>query len=97
MARVRLIAMAVFLAYLAWGAYWVGVCAHPVAEECISARLILLATGFPASLISLAFGGVSVYEVGATAFLGAAQWSAVAYLISRWLAKRRANGAPAGT
>ena len=97
MTRVWLIAAVGFLAYAVWGAFWIGVCAYPVAEDCVSAHLALLVTGFPLSLGSLLTGPLNVTTIAATALLGAIQWGAVAYGAARWAAKRRPTNARAGT
>lgn len=84
----RLWIAVVVLAYAAWSAFWVGVCAFPVAEECISATLLLYVTGFPLALLTWPMGSTMLHVVVA-AGLGAIQWGVLAALLVRWRSRRR--------
>ena len=78
----RLWVALVVLAYVAWSAFWVGVCAFPVAEECVSATVVLYVTGFPLALLTFPMGSTIVHVVIA-AGLGAIQWGVLAALLIR--------------
>jgi len=80
----------VVLAYAAWSAFWVGVCAYPVAEECISATLILYVTGFPLALLTFPMGS-TIQHVLLAAGLGCLQWGMVTRLIIRKRSARRGH------
>jgi hypothetical protein len=82
LAAPRLWIAVVVLAYIAWCAFWVGVCAFPVAEECVSATLVLYVTGFPLALLTLPMGSTILHVVIA-AGLGAIQWGVLAALFIR--------------
>jgi hypothetical protein len=75
------IAIAV-LAYSAWSAFWIGVCAFPVAEECISATLVLYVTGFPLALLTWPMSSTILHVIVAAA-LGTIQWGVLALLLTR--------------
>lgn len=79
----------VVLAYVAWSAFWVGVCAFPIAEECISATLILYVTGFPLALVTFPMGS-TIQHVVLAAALGCLQWGMLAALVIRKFSARRA-------
>lgn len=81
------VALAV-LAYFAWSAYWVGVCAFPIAEECVSATLVLYVTGFPLALLTFPMGSTIVHVVFA-GVLGALQWGVLTAVFLRARAKKR--------
>jgi hypothetical protein len=76
------------LAYVAWSAFWVGVCAFPVAEECVSATVVLYVTGFPLALLTAPMGSTILHVVIA-ALLGAIQWGFLAAMFFRNRAKKR--------
>jgi hypothetical protein len=85
----RLWIAVVVLAYAAWSAFWVGVCAFPVAEECISATLILYVTGFPLALLTFPMGSTIPHVVLAGG-LGCLQWGILAAVLIRKRSARRA-------
>jgi hypothetical protein len=85
----RLWIAVVVLAYAAWSAFWVGVCAFPVAEECISATLILYVTGFPLAMLTFPMGSTMLHVVLA-AGLGCLQWGILTALLVRKRSTRRA-------
>lgn len=83
----RLWIAVVILAYLAWSAFWVGICAFPIGEECVSATIVLYVTGFPLALLTAPMGSTIVHVVIAAA-LGAIQWGIVATFLARLWAKK---------
>lgn len=85
----RLWIAVVVLAYAAWSAFWIGVCAFPVAEECISATLILYVTGFPLALLTFPMGS-TIPHVALAALLGCLQWGILAAVLVRRRSARRA-------
>jgi hypothetical protein len=85
----RLWITVVMLAYAAWSAFWVGVCTFPVAEECISATLVLYVTGFPLALLTFPMGSTIAHVVLAGG-LGCLQWGILAAVLMRRRSARRA-------
>jgi len=83
----RLWVVIVILAYAGWSAFWLGVCAFPVAEECVSATVVLYVTGFPLALLTFPMGS-TILHVALSASLGAVQWGTLAALLIRWRARR---------
>jgi hypothetical protein len=88
LAAPRLWIAVVVLAYAAWCAFWVGVCAFPVAEECVSATLVLYVTGFPLALLTLPMGS-TISHVVIAAVLGAIQWGVLTVLFVRRRSRQR--------
>ena len=84
----RLWIAVVVLAYAAWSAFWLGVCAFPIAEECVSATIVLYVTGFPLALITFAMGSTVVHVIIAGA-LGAIQWGVLTALFMRARVRKR--------
>lgn len=76
----------VVLAYAVWSAFWIGVCAFPVGEECIAATVTLYVTGFPLALLTFPMGSTIMHVVIA-AGLGAIQWAALTVLFLRYRSK----------
>jgi hypothetical protein len=85
----RLWIAVVVLAYAAWSAFWIGVCVFPVAEECISATLVLYVTGFPLALLTFPMGS-TIAHVMLAAGLGCLQWGIFVALLVRKRSARRA-------
>lgn len=82
----------VVLAYAAWSAFWVGVCAFPIAEECVSATLVLYVTGFPLALLTFPMGSTLVHVVIA-GVLGTLQWG----VLAAWLMRTRVRKTESAT
>jgi len=59
-----------FTIYQIWGAYWVGICVYPIAEECISASWVLLFSGLPLTLTTIGFGGVGIPDIILKSIIG---------------------------
>ena len=85
----KLLIYAVFISYLVWGSYWVGICQYPIGEECISGRWMLFFSGLPATLITIGSGGVSIPELVFTTIIGGIQWAAVVVLLVNWYGSKR--------
>jgi hypothetical protein len=84
----RLWIAVVILAYVAWSAFWVGVCAFPIAEECVSATMVLYVTGFPLALVTFPMGS-TVMHVVIAGILGALQWGVLTAFLMRARVKKR--------
>ena len=59
-----------FAIYQVWGAYWIGICVYPTAEECVSATWVLLLTGLPLTLPTIWLGGVGIPELIIKSIIG---------------------------
>ena len=84
----RLWIAVVVLAYVGWAAFWLGVCAFPIAEECVSATLVLYVTGFPLAVLTFPMGS-TLLHVAIAGALGAVQWGVLIGLLMRARAKKR--------
>ena len=91
----KLLFYAVFVTYLVWGSFWVGICQYPVAEECISGQWYLFFTGLPSTILTLGFGGVGILELIVTSVIGGVQWAGlivlIVYLYNRKLVSKRTS------
>jgi hypothetical protein len=91
MKNYKLLFYAVFVTYLVWGSFWLGMCQYPIAEECISGRWYLFYTGLPSTIISLGFGGVGIPELILTAVIGGVQWAGLTVLFMYFYNRKLAS------
>lgn len=78
------------LAYGFWVLLNVLVAIFGIGDGGVSSQLVLMFTGFPLALFSLAFNHASVFAVLVAGGLGLAQWSVVAFVYRRFNAIRSA-------
>ena len=88
-ARRRAVLIAVSV-YAGWAVLHLGLCIRLGGEACVASSWWLLFTGFPTSLpFALAFGRCRPFDLTVLGLAGAAQWGALAWLISGLVGRLR--------